>query len=85
MICVMGIIGFVAFKFMNENERRISPQATVTYKADELDLKIEYSRPYKKGREIFGGLVPYNQYWRTGADEATEITFGKEVNLAGSK
>lgn len=81
MICVMGIIGFVAFKFLNENERRVSPQATATIKTENLDLNINYSRPYKNGRAIFGNVVKYGEYWRTGADEATEISFGKRVKF----
>ena len=40
---------------------------------------MEYSRPAKKGRVIFGSLVPYGQVWRTGANEATEITFNRDV------
>ena len=44
-----------------------------------VTAKVIYSRPYKKDRVIFGGLVPYGQVWRTGADEATEITFYKDV------
>lgn len=44
-----------------------------------VTAKVIYSRPYKKDRVIFGGLVPYGQVWRTGADEATEITFYRDV------
>ncbi|HLW31060.1 MAG TPA: DUF2911 domain-containing protein [Aequorivita sp.] len=36
--------------------------------------RVIYSRPQKKGRDIFGGLVPYGEVWRTGANEATELT-----------
>lgn len=35
--------------------------------------RVIYSRPQKKGRDIFGGLVPYGEVWRTGANEATEL------------
>ncbi len=85
MICVMGIIGFVAFKFLTENERRISPQATTTFITESLDLNINYSRPYKNGRTIFENVVKYGQYWRTGADEASEITFGGNVRFGGKE
>lgn len=44
-------------------------------------IKVLYGRPQKKGRTIFGSLVPYNKVWRTGANEATEITFFKDVKL----
>ncbi|PTX61167.1 Protein of unknown function (DUF2911) [Kordia periserrulae] len=44
-------------------------------------IKVVYGRPQKKGRTIFGNLVPYGKVWRTGANEATEITFFKDVKL----
>ena len=47
------------------------------------NITISYGRPMKKGREIFGGLVPYGQVWRAGADEATEITFDKGCVVDG--
>lgn len=81
----MAIVGFVAFKFLNENETRLSPQATATFQTESLDLRINYSRPYKNNREIFGNVVQYDQYWRTGADEATEISFGGKVNFGGEE
>ena len=43
------------------------------------NITISYGRPYKKGRDIFGGLEAYGKVWRTGADDATEITFDKDV------
>lgn len=46
-------------------------------------MKIVYSRPGKKDREIFGGLVPYGEEWRVGANEATEITFYQAVEIHG--
>ncbi|TAE74599.1 MAG: DUF2911 domain-containing protein [Bacteroidetes bacterium] len=42
-------------------------------------VKVTYGQPMKKGREIFGNLVPYGKIWRTGANEATEVTFTKDV------
>ncbi len=47
--------------------------------------RVIYSRPQKKGREIFGELVPYGKIWRTGANEATEITFYDDVEFNGNK
>lgn len=44
-------------------------------------IKVIYSRPQKKNREIFGELVPFDKVWRTGADEATEIKFFKDTKL----
>jgi hypothetical protein len=56
-----------------------SPHETVS--SD--NVSVTYGRPYKKGRDIFGGLVPYNEVWRLGADKATQITFSKDVKFAG--
>ena len=42
-----------------------------------------YSQPFKNDREIFGGLVPYDKVWRTGANEATEVTFTQKVKIMG--
>ena len=48
-------------------------------------VSVTYGRPAKKGRSIFGGLVPYGEVWRTGADEATEITFKKDGMFGGKE
>jgi hypothetical protein len=54
-------------------------QPTDTY------MKIIYGQPYKRGRKIFGELVPYNEVWRTGANEATELTTTRDILWAGQK
>ncbi|MCY7350660.1 MAG: DUF2911 domain-containing protein [Cytophagaceae bacterium] len=46
-------------------------------------IRVTYSRPPKKEREVFGKLVPYGKVWRTGANEATEIKFYEDVELSG--
>jgi len=56
-----------------------SPKA----KAEGINVKVNYSQPSKRGRAIFGELVPFGQVWRTGANEATEITFTKDAVFAG--
>ncbi|MGX1024332.1 DUF2911 domain-containing protein [Psychroflexus sp. MBR-150] len=63
----------------------ISPMDAVIVRTDDGQsfMRIIYSRPQKKGREIFGGLVPYGEVWRTGANEATEITFYEKVTFGG--
>ena len=48
-------------------------------------VKVVYGRPQKKGRTIFGALVPYDKIWRTGANEATEVTFYKAAKFGGKK
>ena len=48
-------------------------------------IKVVYSRPQKKDRVIFGELVPYGKMWRAGANEATEITFFKDVDFGSHR
>lgn len=47
-------------------------------------IKVLYCRPYKKGRDVFGGLEPWGQDWRLGANEATEVTFYQPVEIGGT-
>jgi hypothetical protein len=46
-------------------------------------ISLEYSSPTVKGRKIWGELVPWNQQWRTGANESTKITFSRDVSFGG--
>jgi hypothetical protein len=61
-----------------------SPTQTLSQKFATSKIVIEYSRPGVKGRTIFGGLVPYDSVWRTGANSATKIYFGEDVQLEGN-
>lgn len=63
---------------------RPSPLAIISMKYRESYVKITYSQPHKNGRAIFGSLVPYGQVWRTGANEATEITLTKNLQIYGT-
>jgi len=60
-----------------------SQHATVKQRVGLTDVEIDYSRPNKNDREIFGGLVPYGKLWRTGANAVTKIKFSKPVTLGG--
>lgn len=48
-------------------------------------IELNYSRPGMKGRKIFGDLVPFGKVWRTGANNATTLSFGDEVIIGGTK
>ncbi|MGV8039199.1 MAG: DUF2911 domain-containing protein [Thermoanaerobaculaceae bacterium] len=63
---------------------RVSPKATVSQTVGLTDVSLAYYRPGVKGRVIWGGLVPYDQVWRTGANEATTITFSDAVTVNGT-
>src|ERR1700733_7569119 len=62
-----------------------SPACTLKQHVGLTDIEIDYSRPSIKGRTIFGGLVPYGQVWRTGANEATKVIFSTPVKLNGTE
>jgi hypothetical protein len=62
---------------------RPSQKQVVTQTVGFTDITITYSRPGVKGRQIFGGLVPYGTVWRTGANEATTISFSDDVTING--
>jgi Protein of unknown function (DUF2911) len=62
---------------------QISQGASVKQTIGLNDVTITYSRPGVKGRKIWGGLVPYEKVWRTGANAATTIQFGEDVLVEG--
>jgi len=64
---------------------RPSPDATVTQIVGVTEVSIDYSCPGVKGRKIWGGLVPYDEVWRTGANEVTSITFSDPVKVNGNE
>ncbi|QED38914.1 DUF2911 domain-containing protein [Antarcticibacterium arcticum] len=92
----VAIIAFMAFPLNDINAQDkpatspnfpkidASPMDLVVYKdaSDKVVARVIYSRPQKRDREVFGKLVPYGQVWRTGANEATELTLYKDMKVA---
>ena len=62
-----------------------SPTQTVKQNFALSSVELSYSRPGMKGRKIFGDLVPFGKVWRTGANNATVLTFGEDVTIGGKK
>ncbi|UZR92313.1 DUF2911 domain-containing protein [Chondrinema litorale] len=62
-----------------------SPLKKVSGEVDGVQVNMQYGSPGVKERNIWGDLVPYNEVWRTGANEATWIEFDKDVTIAGQK
>ncbi|HQV40120.1 MAG: DUF2911 domain-containing protein [Flavobacteriales bacterium] len=83
IIGTLLVLGFCSFKWMEHQTKKASPEATVNYVKDDLKIDITYCRPFKKGRVIFGGLVPYDVVWRTGANEPTTFTTNEELTVGG--
>jgi hypothetical protein len=84
VLSVVAVGLFVyAFTFEGIFNKRLSPKDTVKFELNDTKLEVFYNRPYKKGREIFGALVPFNEVWRTGANEATTFTTNKDLIIEG--
>lgn len=62
---------------------RISPHEVHEFDAGGCHVTLNYGRPSKRGRQIWGGLVPWGHWWMPGADEATIITTSKAIALEG--
>jgi hypothetical protein len=80
--------GYVAYIMLTT--RSHSPAEKMEYSDGNFNLSVDYCRPYKKGRLIFGeksdgALLPYGVYWRTGANESTEIEFNQNIIVNGNK
>ncbi|HRH36748.1 MAG TPA: DUF2911 domain-containing protein [Flavobacteriales bacterium] len=84
-VAVVAAVIFGVLRYIRVQTKSHSPEETATFYLDGQKLEIElfYSRPYKKERVIFGGLVPYNKVWRTGANEATTFTINKDIGFGG--
>ena len=66
-----------------------TPQPSPSSKLEQMvgltDIEINYNRPSKRDRLIFGSLVPFGKLWRTGANSSTKISFSTDVEIEGSK
>jgi hypothetical protein len=67
----------------NSYGRRASPLATVRWHAGSVSGELCYGRPSRRGRPVYGGLVPFDTLWRFGANEPTRLYLGGTVRLAG--
>tara|TARA_B100001142_G_scaffold84267_1_gene85461 strand:- start:7783 stop:8634 length:852 start_codon:yes stop_codon:yes gene_type:complete len=73
------------FSFSQIQTPQPSPPSTLIQKVGLVDIKIEYSRPSMRGRKIFGGLIPYGEIWRTGANQNSKITFSEDIKIGDVK
>lgn len=80
-IIVGAIVAFQQYQLYQT--KKYSPADVATYANNEVKIEITYSRPYKKDRDIFGDLVPYGEWWRTGANEATTIKLSRNIAFSG--
>ncbi|HND94401.1 MAG TPA: DUF2911 domain-containing protein [Chitinophagaceae bacterium] len=84
-ISAMALVMMLSADAQGLNTPQPSPTQTVKQNFGLSSIELSYSRPGVKGRKIFGDLVPYGNVWRTGANQATTLTFGDEVTIGGVK
>ncbi|WP_298506821.1 DUF2911 domain-containing protein [uncultured Maribacter sp.] len=75
------LMKFVAMPYMQEQTKKHSPEKVASYHKNNKDLKVTYSSPSKKGRVLFGELIPFNQVWRTGANEPTSFITETDIKI----
>jgi len=79
LMLAMGLV----FGAWAQDKKMPSPPSTAEGTMDGVKVKIEYHQPSARGRKIMGGLVPYGDVWRTGANETTSIEFTGPVKIEG--
>lgn len=87
MTAIAGLLFSVVTPVANAQQLKVpaaSPTQTLKQNFGLSEITVEYSRPGVKGRVVFGDLVPFGKIWRTGANNATKITFGDDVKLEGN-
>ena len=81
---IIGAVIMISYAIFRTDTKSYSPEDTILYQKGDWKMEVFYNRPYKKDRKIFGGLVPYNEVWRTGANEATTFETNKDILVDGS-
>ncbi len=78
-----GLLATVAFSQMDKSKRPSPPAQAQCDLGGGQTLTVDYSSPRAKGRKIFGGLVPYGEVWRAGANEATTFVTTTDLKVGG--
>jgi len=84
-ITAMAVFALLNTDAQNLTTPQPSPTQTIKQNFGLSNIELSYSRPGMKGRKIYGDLVPYGKVWRTGANNATLITFADDVTIGGTK
>lgn len=79
LFVIVLIVMFVAWPIMKNNTKKHSPEQNITFTQGDLEINAFYCSPSKKGRTIFGELIPYGEVWRTGANESSTFTTNKDL------
>jgi hypothetical protein len=84
LVAILAILAVAIYTGFNRM-RTVSPEKNASYESGDLKVKVGYNGPSKRGRQIFGGLVPFGKVWRTGANEPTTFETNKEISILGKK
>jgi hypothetical protein len=83
----LALAAILTFMYVDAQTLRTPPPSTNQIIKQEFGLgtiELNYSRPSAKGRKVMGDLVPYAKVWRTGANQATVLTFSDDVTIGGT-
>ena len=83
IVVLLGVVPTLAQR--GDDADRASKNGKTDGSIEGVDVTLEYGRPNVKSRTIWGGLVPYGEVWRTGANEATTFTINKDVMVEGQE
>jgi len=81
VIISVAVLALAFYGFLTFTKSK-SPADTASFNQNGLSVQVDYCRPYKKDRVIFGQLLPYGKVWRTGANEATIFEVKQDVKIA---
>ncbi|PVX47665.1 hypothetical protein C8C85_3619 [Flavobacterium sp. 103] len=82
-ISLLVVFSFFAISFVNAQEKPKSPPEKATGTINGATIQINYGSPSVRGRKIWGELVPFNEVWRAGANEATTFETDKDLTIEG--
>lgn len=83
-VAILILLAWGILTYVKVQVKSKSPDDLVSFGDGTLKIELFYNRPFKKDREIFGKLVPYNKVWRTGANEATTFETNKALSFDGN-
>ena len=83
LVVLVLLVVFVGMPYARKQTKKHSPERTAVYQENGMDMAVAYCSPSKKGREIFGGLVPFDKVWRTGANEPTTFATTTNIKVGG--
>jgi hypothetical protein len=81
LVIILGVLTYFRMFYT----KSFSPEDQVRFESGDLRITVIYNRPYKKGRVIFGELVPFGKVWRTGANEATIFKTNKDLSFGNNR